>query len=134
LLLLPLGGYRVYRPEIIRSDTLMPVTLGLMLVFGVSTFFLVKNISSKFRMIYTIGTVALLALYTLVDFHIYKDNACEREALKKISQSTENNIVLDCNCAILSWTKTTDPRNADLNSQLLLMWGITKHKIDYEQK
>ena len=33
ILLLPLGGYRAYRPNILRYDTIMPITLSLMFIF-----------------------------------------------------------------------------------------------------
>lgn len=40
IILLPLGGFRGYRPNIIRYDTIMPITIGLMFAFGFTSFYL----------------------------------------------------------------------------------------------
>jgi hypothetical protein len=40
VLLLPLGGYRIYRPDIVRYDTFLPVSLALIFIFGFTTHFL----------------------------------------------------------------------------------------------
>jgi hypothetical protein len=40
IMLLPFGGYRPYRPRIIRYDTFMPVTIALIYYFGASTYFI----------------------------------------------------------------------------------------------
>ena len=47
ILLLPLGGYRNYRPYILRYDTIIPITLCLMFIFGKTTTFILKNFKNK---------------------------------------------------------------------------------------
>lgn len=46
-LLLPLGGYRNYRPNIIRYDTAIPVTLCLMYLYGRSTWLLTASLLGR---------------------------------------------------------------------------------------
>jgi len=47
ILLLPLGGYRPYRPNILRYDTIMPLTVCLIYFYGLSSYFLLRNIKTK---------------------------------------------------------------------------------------
>ena len=42
ILLLPLGGYKEYRSFIVRYDTIMPITIGLIFIYAKSSFHLIK--------------------------------------------------------------------------------------------
>ena len=52
LLLLPLGGYREYRPYIIRRDTFMPIWMLLFFFYGITTLHIVKNVRMKLKKFY----------------------------------------------------------------------------------
>lgn len=47
ILLLPLGGYRPYRPNILRYDTIMPLTLCIIYLFVRTSFFILRNVKIR---------------------------------------------------------------------------------------
>ncbi len=133
ILLLPLGGYREYRHYILRYDTIMPITLSLMFVFGTSTLFLIKNISKKQRIWYLPMILLVLFIYVNSDRVAYTNN-CERQALKVIADSKDSVVKLDLDCSVLAWSKITKPEDSELNAQLMTIWKITKEKKLYYNK
>jgi len=130
-LLLPLGGFRSYRANIIRYDTIMPVTLGLIFVFGITSFYLIKNISQKYKKIYILSIIILLSIFTNADRLNTQPYKCERGALETLARATENIVVLDCNCPVMDWRIITDYKLSDLNAQLFYYWNITREKKLY---
>ncbi|MCK5822731.1 MAG: hypothetical protein KAG95_01925 [Bacteroidales bacterium] len=134
ILLLPLGGYREYRPNILRYDTIMPITLSLIFIFGSSTLFLLKSLSKKQKIWYVPVIFIVLLIYTNADKAKFNNNKCEKIALKEISESKNSIVELHNDCNVLSWDKVTEAENSDLNAQLLNIWGITKEKKLYYNK
>jgi len=128
ILLLPLGGYRDYRPYTVRYDTILPVTFGLIFLFGKSTFFLLKNTSTSQRKWYLPLILIVLLIYSIADEAKLDTNDCEKMALHSIAQSIEPIVPLNADCTILSWDKIVRPQDAELPAQLLLKWNITKEK------
>jgi len=134
ILLLPFGGYRDNRPNVIRYDTIMPITLSLIFMFGISTLFLFKNLTSKQKIWYLPVIFGVLLLFTINDEQHFDKNKCERNALKEISESKCNIVRLQNDCAVLSWQKTLKPEYSQLNSQLLTIWKVTKYnKLFYNE-
>jgi len=131
ILLLPLGGYRYWRPTIVRYDTLIPVTIGLMFTFGSSTLFLLKRMADGQKTLYTSVVVLILLLFTVADKPHFDTNLCERSALKQISESQDTVVKLQDSCAVLSWKKIIKPEDSELNAQLLQIWRITRVKRLY---
>ena len=131
ILLLPLGGYRIYRPYILRYDTIMPITLCLFFIFGASTLFLLKNISKKQKLWYMPIIIFILFIYTNSDEARFDINDCEKNALNEIATSTDDIVKLHYDCGVLAWEKTEKPQDSDLNAQLITFWGITKTKKQY---
>lgn len=132
ILLLPLGGYRTYRPDIIRYDTFMPITLGLIFLYGFSTLYLLNLLKTR-KAVY-IGMILVVSLfYTIADKPVH-DNECERKALMEISNSKEKIIPLDCGCTIMSWGKITNYDDSKWNTSLLQHWGIINKEKFYYQK
>lgn len=134
ILLLPLGGYRDYRFNVLRYDTIMPITLSLILFFGISTLFLLKTMSNKQKTWYIPIIVAVLFIFTYSDKAMFNKNNCERIALKEISMSKEKIVQLKDDCKVLSWDLIIKPEDSDLNAQLLYIWRITKEKKLYYNK
>lgn len=134
ILLLPFGGVRTYRMTIVRFDTIMPVTLSLLMFFGLSSCFLLFNLKNKFKIVYS--TVLILFLM----FYIYEDkpttgiNKCERNSLYIISESKDSVVLIPSQCNVMSWTKILKYQDSDLNTELLKYWGVTKVKKYYYQK
>ncbi len=134
ILLLPLGGYRAYRPNVLRYDTILPITLSMIIVFGLSTVFLYKNMNFKEKKWYAPLILTILLMFTLADEPRLDNNECERQALKEIANSQDTLVELHNDCNVLSWEKITDPNQSELNAQLLNLWGITKTQKLYYSK
>ena len=132
--LLPLGGTRVYRPDIIRFDTLMPITLGVFFTFGISTLFIIKKSLRVYKFTYMVIVFVFLFHYMDEDNSLFHNNKNEREAMEKIAQSPENIVEIRSDVTVLSWEKITDYHQSELNSTLMQYWGITKEKKLYYQK
>lgn len=131
LLLLPLGGYRDYRPLIVRYDTMLPITLGLVFLFGLSTLFLLGNISNRQKSWYFPILIIALSTLTLADEPKFDRNDCERTALEQIAASPRDTILLEGNCTVLSWKKNQDPKAFEINARLLRIWNITDRPKQY---
>jgi hypothetical protein len=134
ILLLPLGGYRIYRTNILRYDTIMPITLSLIFVFGISSLFLIKNMSGKQKLWYIPVIIGVLLIFTNADQPRFDKNKCERNALKEISESPEPVVALKHDCSVVSWSKIDKPEKSELNAQLLTIWRITNEKKYYYNK
>ncbi len=131
ILLLPLGGYRFYRPNVLRYDTIMPITLSLIFIFGISTLFLFKHMANRQKIWYTPIIVGVLFIFTNADKAEFDKNNCERIALKEIAESKDKIVRLDTDCNVLSWDKIPKPEGSELNAQLLNIWRVTNDKKLY---
>ncbi|MFK7798352.1 MAG: hypothetical protein AB8E82_12945 [Aureispira sp.] len=132
ILLLPLGGYRAYRPFIIRYDVAMPVNLGLLFLFAYSCTILVKQLQGTPQKIYTSLLIGLVVFLSIVDRTPNSaSNVCEYEALQQLAKAEETLVELPP-CKILSWSLYTDPTGADSETvcKTLYLWNI----IDTEEK
>lgn len=134
ILLLPLGGYKSYRPNIIRYDTFMPITIVLIFMYGMSTFFIIRNMQGKYKKWYLVLIAFFALILTFADKPEFDKNDCEKVALEKIAQSSDNIVLIGSDCNLLSWEKITDPKVSELNGQLLKDWNITINKKLYYQQ
>jgi hypothetical protein len=130
LILLPLGGYRVYRPLIIRNDTFSPVTLSIFFFYATTGMLLYKAIGAR-------GKKFLFVLFAVVAF-IYMnadkelgDNSCQKESLRKMAESDQPVVELRDWCTVMSWEPVTNKDESDLNAQLIRLWKITPVKKLY---
>jgi hypothetical protein len=132
--LIPLGGFRIYRPNILRYDTVIPITIALIFLYGLSSYFLLKHFYQQRKWIYAIITLCFLVIYINADKPDSSEYLCERAALQEISTSNKDTVELNSSCSVLAWDKITDYRESELNAQLLFYWGITDKKKLYYQK
>lgn len=133
LLLLPLGGYRPYRPNILRYDTFMPITIALLYFYAKSGFFLLRNLNLKIRNWYLLGLFAFFAIYMNADKIKTEEYRCERDALEFLVRSPDEITVLPTNCNVMSWDVFNQPERSEFNAEMLRYWGITKVKKLYYQ-
>ena len=131
ILLLPLGGYRGYRPNVLRYDTIMPITVSLIFIFGISTLFLIKNLKGIQRICYIPLITGVLLFYTINDEQHFDKNKCERNALKEIAASKDSIVRLHGDCKVLSWQKITKPEDSGLYAELLTLWNVSPYKKLY---
>ncbi|NVO84157.1 hypothetical protein [Hymenobacter terrestris] len=134
MLLLPLGGYREYRPHIIRRDSIMPVLLGLMALYGATTYYLGHHLTGRRRLSYLGWAAALGIFYTVSDnsWH-YPTNACQREALETLDGSSKLTVELPQSCPIMTWSPASTYAESDISAQLLDYWNITPGKRQFKQ-
>jgi len=128
ILLLPLGGYRPYRPETIRYDTFMPVTAALIFYFGYSTCFVLKHFIHKNRPYYIAAISISLLIFAYSDTGGLKKNSCEKRALKVIASSPDKIVKVKTNCTVFSWSFITDYRQTEEKGELFYLWNITDEK------
>ncbi len=130
-LLLPFGGYRSYRPNIIRRDTYLPVILSLFFLYGYSTLFLLRYAIENRKKIYVGFIILFTFIFFASDLEIREHNACERKALEEIAASELDTVKLSVECKVLSWGPIYNPILSETNAELLKMWRITKRKKLY---
>jgi hypothetical protein len=134
VLLLPFGGYREYRPYIVRKDTMLPLSLSIILFYGLTTCYIIMNTRFKIKPIYYGLILLLTGFFIHSDMEIKEANKCERESIEQIALSKDSIVVINNDCWIMTWGKTTDYRNSSLNTELLYRWNVINEKKYYYQK
>jgi hypothetical protein len=134
ILLLPLGGYREYRYYILRYDTILPITLGLVFIFGISTLYLFNKMKKNQLFWYSPIIILALFIFTNADEPEFDNNQCEKSALQELGYSNQDTVVLQYNCNVVEWIKVETPERSELNASLFQIWGITKEKKLYYQE
>jgi len=134
ILLLPFGGYKSYRPYIIRYDTMIPITILLIFIYGKSVYFLIQNLQSYKKKIYITCVIGISLLFIWADEPRFDNNVCEKNALKTLAASDEEIVSLKSDCRVMSWEKITDPKESELKAQLFFYWNITNKKRLYYQE
>lgn len=134
LFFLPLGGYRNYRPVVIRRDTAMPIMLILIFIFSYSSTFLFKKISCPFKKLYKVFLLFIAVYFMWIDKLPPHDNLCQKSALKIISESTINCVSLEEDCLMFSWLKIKSCEESTLQAKLFSVWSITDGEVLFYQK
>jgi hypothetical protein len=125
ILLLPLGGYREYRHDIVRYDTILPVTMGMIMFYGFSTLQIFDILVRQRKNGYLALTAVILIFYTISDLPGTGANACERKALMQIARSDQPVVLLPKDCNVFSWRLIDDPDDTRLKAALLKHWRVT---------
>lgn len=136
LLLLPLGGYRAYRPNLLRNDTALPIVLSVFFAYGLSTYFLLTNLQGIRRWVYTLLVCVAGAFFLYQDNQhgLNADNGCERWSLDQLAQAPEPVVELGSDCNVLTWVPIHNAQESELHAQMLYYWHITPSKKLYYQK
>lgn len=134
IMLLPFGGYREYRPLIIRYDTLIPVTICLFVAFIHSSWYLLNNLQGVNRKIYTGFITLIIGINAIADVGIKRSEQCEKETLQLIAASSADTIWINNQCNIIAWRPLTNPYDANLISKMLQVWNITDRDKLFLQK
>ncbi|MFN8166838.1 MAG: hypothetical protein U0X76_11915 [Bacteroidia bacterium] len=123
ILLLPFGGYREYRPNVIRYDTIMPVTLMVIFLFAGTSLYILSQPIISIGKYYLVPLAACLIL-TLADAPKFNTNIKQREAITAITTSTDSVVYLKEDYLLLSWQKIKDAEDSKINVELLRIWNI----------
>lgn len=133
ILLLPFGGFRDYRPNILRNDTLLPVILLIFFMFGLTTY-LILNSKIKYYFLYFGFIVTVLLSYSILDTPLEARNWSERMAFKTIDESPLDCVPIRDSCTVFSWTLIDGCLETYEEGKMLKYWGITKkEKMFYHQ-
>lgn len=134
LFLLPLGGYREYRPLIIRYDTFMPITIALIFLLAYATRQLLSLQKFRISNYYLAFIIAIILIFSNADRLNVDDFNCEYQALKELSKSKEEPVILNANCTLMEWQIIRDPEKSQINAELFHYWNITSYPRKYYQK
>jgi hypothetical protein len=130
VLLLPLGGYRSYRPYLLRFDSISPITLSLFFFYVLSASYLLRALPARGRPWYTAGVLLVAFIYANADrkLRVPDGNDCERQALTQLAQApaTVSLVQLPQACNVLSWQLITDPAASATNAAMLAEWHVTR--------
>lgn len=134
ILLIPLGGFRRYRPLMLRHDIMIPISIILFYLYAWSTYTLLKLLPQKTKYYYIsmIGIVALFFTYS--DEPQFDKNKCQKETFMEIVNSDEEIIHLKNKCDILNWGEIKYPESSQYSSRLLKTWRIIDKEKVFVQK
>jgi len=131
IVLLPLGGYRPYRPEILRFDTVMPITAGLIFIYVYSLYLLFSQVKGKYSKLVVIQFVLVILIFSNADKNGLGTNSCERNQLIIMQGSKAKVIKVDAKCKLLSWGIHSTKKQEFLNSKLLQIWNVLQEDQEY---
>ncbi|MBO3269554.1 hypothetical protein [Hymenobacter defluvii] len=138
ILLLPLGGYRPYRPLLLRRDTVLPIILGMVCLYGASSYYVWRYLPmGRLRVGYIVLLGVFSAIFLNADrLHIspVDNNNCEQQALSYLAHAPAGVVQLPQACPVLSWNVATDPAQITVQAHLLNLWGITRGLTGYYQQ
>lgn len=130
--LLPLGGYRPYRPNIIRYDTFMPITIALFYLIGRTTFLTAKSIKNKLVYFGFLSIIFIIFMYA--DKPQFTDNDCQYERILELKNTINKDIVFDDKCTLMNWAPVSDTNSTMAVSRMLYYWQITDTIKPYSYK
>ncbi|MEM6699507.1 MAG: hypothetical protein AAF599_13985 [Bacteroidota bacterium] len=140
LLLLPLGGYRIYRPYVLRYDTMIPVTL-VVLFLSAQTFHLIlqhlKQLpnSNQFhpRNLYLAFTAAVLFIFTIADSPKWDKNECEKAALYQIRHTDKSIKIVELKepCPVLEWKTFGKAEESRYIVEMLKHWKVIDQDLRF---
>jgi len=132
IILLPFGGYRQYRPNILRYDTVMPVTIFVFIMLTASSLYVLNRLKGNFKLAYLLILAFVCLHLSIKDHYInYKRHSCEVEAIQKIANSPEEVVPIDANCHVISWGRYKNPEQTRLQGILLTHWNILESPKKY---
>jgi len=129
ILILPFGGYRPYRPLILRYDTIIPITVLSIITIYYTFLFIVKQFKTE-TWKYWLKTTYFVMFFAILVIFAAKNktktyNSCEKLSLYTIANSKEEIVILDNECAVVGWEPIYSPEESKPYAELLYFWNIT---------
>ena len=135
LFLLPLGGYRSYRPNIWSNDLTMPLTIFLIIIIVAGSIFLLKQLGELPLKIFAFLFFTTLLIYWCQNFPAKNNRSEQQQMLEILARQKAGAIVcLPFSSSVLSWGKVDDPANSTTVSDFLYSLGITENHVLFYQK
>lgn len=131
IFLLPLGGYRIYRPVILRRDTHLPILVIIYFYWSTSSILLLKKLTGIKKAFPFALAAIIIIFYTKADFSLKNKfyNPMEKECISDVAKSTEDCILLEPNFPIAQWQFNTECEKSENAATLLEFYNITPRKI-----
>lgn len=130
LCLLPLGGYRDYRPFIIRYDTIMPITVMIIFWLVRSSVLIMNHLIIDIRRHRVVAALvffyclASVVIFENADNMKFENNTQQRCWIGELDRSDETIIEVPQNVLIATWKPVENPNDSYLVSQMLLKYNI----------
>lgn len=131
LFLLPLGGYRSYRPLIVRYDTFLPVTLGVLFLLFYMMYHLFKNLELKVWKWYSLFYLAVVASFFIADRKLQEEaNYCQQGYMKQMLMSDSSVVKIPFTCNMLTWSDqdAKDQYQMDMVNKCMRRWGFLREE------
>ena len=127
--LLPFGGYRPYRPYIIRYDSVLPVSCLFILYHVYSSLAILEHKPNRVyvRNVFAVWTMAWLTLFFRMDTPCTYRNDMEMAAIREIQSSPSDTIQLKTHpTSIISWDIPGTEAQSETAAKLLKLWNVTE--------
>jgi hypothetical protein len=127
--LLPFGGFRPYRPYIVRYDTFMPVTFALIYFIGITTIHILALTNTKYSKGYIGLIVLFIGIFTWVDHDLESNhNKDQKEVLYILHHSSDTLINMPRHCNVGTWSTTDydDEQIMVMLNKIFIQWEIIK--------
>lgn len=134
ILLLPFGGFREYRPNIIRKDTFLPITILLLFFYTHASFLIIQNKAFRYRNWYLALVVVFSLIFMYADEADGQQHRCQKNALITLSMSRAEVVRLSKDCNLLSWRPILKPEESINHADLFQYWNITDQKLLFYQE
>lgn len=135
LLLLPLGGYRPYRPNILRYDVTMPLTIFFIVTIVSGISILLNSLRGKQKLLYSFITITTLAVLWYQNFPISNDRKEQEIMLRMLASShSDSTVVLPYSSNFFHWGKIDNPEGSYNIKFMLQDWKITDRAVTFYQK
>ncbi|MBR1626110.1 MAG: hypothetical protein IJ681_03085 [Bacteroidales bacterium] len=128
ILLLPLGGYRHYRPYIIRYDTVICISVAFFFYEVYSSLILLSEVlkNKTQRGIYITYIIIFAGYFFVIDDPASWRKTEEKEMMYKIAESKDNPVILDRNVTVIAWEPANEPQKSVNSAKCMKLWNITK--------
>jgi hypothetical protein len=131
ILLLPLGGYRLYRPLILRRDTTLPVLFILFYVFTTSGLLLLRRCPGKFKAYPFVFITVVVLHFGITDISMpgYYNRKEQKPLMEEVAASKEDCVLLNHTTPIASWNFNAKCEESENVANFLLFYRVTPRKI-----
>lgn len=134
ILLLPFGGFRQYRPNILRFDTLLPVNIFLVWAVTFTSFFILTKTDIKKLKFYLPSLILVLAIFYFSDKLKFDENVCQKEKIRMLQTEVKEPIIFNSDCSILGWETTNWDIHRHQVNEMLIRWKILGREKWYQYR
>lgn len=125
--LLPLGGYRSYRPYIVRYDVLIPVTLAALYYLFNSSMTLLAHVPLFLKKQYALGLGVFISILFFSNINL-KPQAHEdqKQVMLHLMQQRDTLVPMPVHCNVGTWSTDDykDPYIMDMLTRSFRNWGV----------